>query len=331
MEEPLSLREAAARFGIKVDRLRKAAWEGRLQVRLVGTQRQVVPSEVERFLRTGGQSRPTTVPSTTQGEAAMARIIAVAIPKGGTGKTTTVLNLGTALAEQGKRVLLVDSDPQASLTTALGFAAHTLEHTLYSVLKYYLTTFHSQIELAIQPTAVGVDLVPSSIRLNRAQEELSAAVQRELVLQRLLEPVSRQYDLILIDTLPYLGILVINALVAAHEVLIPMEPEYLAAESVTMMLEDIEFIHRSGLNPHLSVSGILLTQVDQRTVIHRQVASHMRSEFGSRAPVFHTMIKQSIRFPESQACHQSILHYEPEGEGATAYRALAKEILDATT
>ncbi len=145
MEEPLSLREAAARFGIKVDRLRKAAWEGRLQVRLVGTQRQVVPSEVERFLRTGGQSRPATVPSTTQGEVAMARIIAVAIPKGGTGKTTTVLNLGTALAEQGKRVLLVDSDPQASLTTALGFAAHTLEHTLYSVLKYYLTTFHSQI------------------------------------------------------------------------------------------------------------------------------------------------------------------------------------------
>ncbi len=260
----------------------------------------------------------------------MARIIAVAIPKGGTGKTTTVLNLGTALAEQGQRVLLVDSDPQASLTLALGLESQGLEHTLYSALKYYLTTFRSQIELAIQKTEIGVDVVPSSIRLNRVQEELSATVQREFALQRLLAPVATRYDVILIDTLPYLGILVINALVAAQEVLIPMEPEYLATESVTMMLEDIDFIHRSGLNPGLSVTGILLTQVDQRTVIHRQVANYMRTEFGNRAHVFETMVKQSIRFPESQACHQSILQYEPDGEGAMAYRALAREILNAT-
>jgi chromosome partitioning protein len=326
----MSLREAAALFGVKVDRLRKAAWEGRLQVRLVGTQRLVLPSEVERFLRAGSHSRALAGQVAAQGGDSMARIIAVAIPKGGTGKTTTVLNLGTALAEAGKRVLLVDSDPQASLTIALGFDVSALEHTLYSSLKYYLTTFHSQIELAIQQTAIGVDLIPSSIRLNRAQEELSATVQREFVLQRLLDPVASHYDVILIDTLPYLGILVINALVAAHEVLIPMEPEYLATESVAMMLEDIEFMHRSGLNPHLSVTGILLTQVDTRTVIHRQVASYMRTEFGSRAPVFQTMIKQSIRFPESQACHQPILHYDPVGEGAMAYRALARELLDAT-
>ncbi len=326
----MSLRDAAALFGVKVDRLRKAAWEGRLHVRLVGTQRLVLPSEVERFLREGGHSRPVPGPVAAQGGESMARIIAVAIPKGGTGKTTTVLNLGAALAEAGKRVLLVDTDPQASLTMALGYDVSSLEHTVYTALKYFLTTFHSQIELTIQKTDIGVDLVPSSIRLNRAQEELSATVQREFVLQRLLDPVTDRYDVILIDTLPYLGILVINALVAAHQVLIPMEPEYLAAESVTMMLEDIEFIHRSGLNPRLGVVGILLTQVDQRTVIHRQVASHMHTEFGSRVPVFQTMIKQSIRFPESQACHQPILQYDPEGEGAMAYRALAREILDAT-
>lgn len=331
MEEPLSLRDAAALFGVKVDRLRKAAWEGRLQVRLVGTQRQVVASEVERFLRESGHSRPSATTVAAQGGESMARIIAVAIPKGGTGKTTTVLNLGTALADAGQRVLLVDSDPQASLTVALGYDLSTLEHTLYSALKYYLTTFQSQIDLAIQKTDIGLDLVPSSIRLNRAQEELTATVQREFVLQRLLEPVASRYDVILIDTLPYLGILVVNALVAAHHVLIPMEPEYLAAESVNMMLEDIEFIHRSGLNPTLSVLGILLTQVDQRTVLHRQVASHMQTEFGNRVPIFHTMIKQSIRFPESQAYHQPILRYEPQGEGAAAYRALAQEILDATS
>ena len=133
-------------------------------------------------------------------------------------------------------------------------------------------------------TTIGVDLIPSSIRLNRAQEELTATVQREFVLQRLLEPLRDRYDVILIDTLPYLGILVINALVAAQEVVIPMEPEFLATEFVAMMLEDIAFIDRSGLNPALHVSGVVLTQVDQRTVLHRQVISHMRTEFEGPGP-----------------------------------------------
>ncbi len=326
MEELITLREAAALFGIKVDRLRKAATEGRLQVRFVGNQRLVAPSEVERFLRDGGHSRtPTSSIAVHTGES-MTRIIAVAVPKGGTGKTTTTLNLGAALAAQGKRVLLVDFDPQGSLTLALGLRPDEQEHTIYSAMKYYLTTFEPQLDRAIVPTSIGADLVPATIRLNLSNAELTVAPQGELVLQKLLAPLAPQYDVILIDTLPYLGILVENALVAAQEVLIPLEAEYLATESVSLMLQQIQFMRKSGLNPRLTVSGILLTQVDPRTVLNRQFVEFARTEFGSKAPVFETLIKRSIRFPESQACHQSILQYDPQGEGTRAYQALAEEV-----
>lgn len=260
----------------------------------------------------------------------MARILAVAVPKGGTGKTTTTLNLGAALAEQGKRVLLVDFDPQGSLTVACGVRANEVEHTIHSAMKYFLATYESQIDLAIRPTPAGVDLVPANIRLNLANAELTIATQGELVLQKLLAPIADRYDAILIDTLPYLGILVVNALVAAHEVLIPLEAEYLAAESVALMLEQIQFMRRSGLNPNLSVCGILLTQVDARTVLSRQVIEYARKEFGTRVPVFETIVKRSVRFPESQAYHQPILQYEPNGDGARAYRALAAEVWNGT-
>ncbi|MDQ5852563.1 MAG: ParA family protein, partial [Chloroflexota bacterium] len=273
--------------------------------------------------------QPLSAPALSASGDAMARIIAVAVPKGGTGKTTTTLNLGAALSEQGKRVLLVDFDPQGSLTLALGVRAHELEHTIHSAMKYFLATYEPQLELAIQPTSVGVDLVPANIRLNLANSELTVATQGELVLQKLLAPVAARYDAILIDTLPYLGILVVNALVAAQELLIPLEAEYLATESVALMLEQIQFMRRSGLNPNLTVCGILLTQVDSRTVLNRQVVEFTRKEFGSRVPVFETVIKRSVRFPESQASGQSILQYDPNGEGARAYRALAEEVWDA--
>ncbi len=256
----------------------------------------------------------------------MTRIIAVAVPKGGTGKTTTTINLGAALAEQGQRVLLVDFDPQGNLTQSLGFRPGDLQHTVYSAIKYFLTRYEPQLELAILKTPFDVDLVPTSARLNLANDELAVAIQREFVLQKLLAPLKPQYDVILIDTLPYLGVLVVNALVAAQEVLVPLQAEYLATESVSLILDQVQLMRRSGLNPDLKIAGILLTMVDSRTTINREAVEYARKVFGSRVPVFDTMIKRSVRFPESQAQHQPILQYDRNGEGARAYRALVEEL-----
>ncbi|MBF6612192.1 MAG: AAA family ATPase [Chloroflexi bacterium] len=332
MEDSIPLQEAARQFGVKATRLRRAAWDGRLAARLVGNQWLVPPVEVERFLREGRHrsgSAGAPVQAARKGET-MARIIAVAVPKGGTGKTTTTLNLGAALAEQGQRVLLVDFDPQGNLTQSLGLRPSQLEHTIYSAIKYFLTRYEPQLELAIHKTAAGMDLVPTSARLNLANDELAVAIQREFVLQKLLAPVANRYDVILIDTLPYLGVLVMNALVAAHEILIPLQAEYLATESVALILDQVQLMRRAGLNPDLSVTGILLTMVDKRTVINREAAEYVRKTFGHQVRIFDTVIKRSVRFPESQATHQSILGHEPQGEGARAYRALAAEVLNAT-
>lgn len=327
--DELPLKEAAQAYGVKLDRLRRAAWDGRLDARQVGSRWMTTAAAVERFLQSDGRQRTQQQAAVSREGAAMTRIIAVAVPKGGTGKTTTTLNLGAALAEQGQRVLLVDFDPQGNLTQALGLRPAELEHTAYSAIKYFLTRFESQLDLAIQKTAAGVDLVPTSARLNLANDELAVAIQREFVLQKLLAPVASRYDFVLIDTLPYLGVLVVNALVAASEILIPLQAEYLATESVALMLDQIQLMRRSGLNPNLTITGILLTMIDQRTVINREAVDYARKVFGSKVPVFETMIKRSVRFPESQASHQSILAYDPSGEGARAYRALAGEVLHA--
>lgn len=327
--DELPLKDAAERFGVKVDRLRRAAWDGRLAARLVGNQWMVQPAEVERFLRASGRRAAHVERAGTREGDAMARIIAVAVPKGGTGKTTTTLNLGAALAERGQRVLLVDFDPQGNLTQALGLRPGDVEHTVYTAIKSFLTRFEPQLEQAIVPTAAGVDLAPASARLNLANDELAVAIQREYVLQKLLAPVAPRYDIILIDTLPYLGVLVLNALAAAHEVLIPLQAEYLAAESVELILDQVQLMRRSGLNARLAITGILLTMIDQRTVINREAVEHARRKYGGQVTVFETMIRRSVRFPESQASHQPILRYDPQGEGARAYRALAEEVLRA--
>lgn len=264
----------------------------------------------------------------------MTRIITVALPKGGTGKTTTTLNLGAALHEQGQRVLLVDIDPTGSLTNALGIPAASIEHSTASVILDYLTTFEPNLEPAIRSTDSGMDVVPAG-RTGVARHDLSAAhaaveqaMQREWVVSKILQTAVDRYDAILIDTPPNLGILVKAALVAATEILIPLEAEYLATESVTMILQEVYRMRKQGLD-HLKVRGIVLTQVDQRTVLHREVISYARTQFGSHVPVLQTMIRRSIRVPESQSRHVSMLEYEPKGEVAEAYRALAREVTNA--
>lgn len=328
MSDLIPLKDAAERLGVKLDRLRRAAWDGRLSARQVGNQWMTTLAAVEQFLREGDgrRRRESAAPASAQEGAGMARVIAVAVPKGGTGKTTTTLNLGAALAEQGQRVLLVDFDPQGNLTQSLGLRPAQLEHTSYTAIKQFLTHFEPQLDQAISQIGAGLDLVPTSARLNLANDELAVAIQREFVLQKLLAPLLPRYDYILIDTLPYLGVLVINALVAANELIIPLQAEYLATESVALILDQVQLMRRSGLNPRLRITGILLTMVDQRIVIHREAAAYARKVFGERVHMFETTIKRSVRFPESQASHQSILQYEPNGESARAYRALAEEV-----
>jgi chromosome partitioning protein len=165
--------------------------------------------------------------------------------------------------------------------------------------------------------------------LNLANEELVVAVQREFILQKLLEPVRAQYDFILIDTLPYLGVLVINALVAADEVLIPLQAEFLATPSVGLIIKQVEIVKRSGLNPRLVVSGIVLTMIKERTIMSRETMQHARKHFGREARVFETYVKDSASITQSQAARQSILQYESRGDTARAYRALAEELLHA--
>jgi chromosome partitioning protein len=264
----------------------------------------------------------------------MTRIITVALPKGGTGKTTTTLNLGAALHEQGKHVLLVDIDPTGSLTNALGIPAASIDYSTASIIQEYLTTFEVDLQPAIRATYSGIDLVPAGRPgitkhdLSIAQSAVEQAIQREWVLYKILGTVADRYDVVLIDTPPNLAMLVKAALVAATEILIPLEAEYLATEAVTMLLQEVQRMRKQGLD-HLRVRGIVLTQVDQRTVLHREVIEYAHAQFGTHVPIFNTMIRRSIRVPESQARHVSMLQYEPHGEVAEAYRSLAKEVTHA--
>jgi chromosome partitioning protein len=190
-------------------------------------------------------------------------------------------------------------------------------------------TYYEPADLPILSSAIGVDVVPSNSVFTAAEEELLLAVRREVVLQQLLQPMLGRYDTIIIDTAPSLGVLVQNALVAAHQVIIPLEAEYLATPSIPLILKKIQITHRTGLNDQLSIAGILVTMTDDRTVMSRETVAYIRQTYGAYVPVFRTTIKRLVQFPNSQALHQSILQYDPQGEGSRAYRALAEEVLHA--
>lgn len=325
-DELITLKHAAELAAVNVDRLRRAAYENRLITERKGHERLVHVSEVQRFLREGGRAPEAVAAPQPSARTGQARIIAVAIVKGGTGKTTTTLNLGAALAEQGKRVLLIDLDPQCSLSLALGVNVQDIDATVYSAMADFLATFEPHLERAIIATDSGVDLTPSSIRLGRLDKELNFATQKEFVLQKLLQPLLGQYDFILIDTMPATNNLLTNALAAAHQVLIPHEPQYLSVESLAMTLEDIDQVRRSGLNPGLTVFGIVITKAKPQTTLHREVIDFTIEEYSRRARVLDLVIRDSVKFGESQTRHQSILQYQPNSDGAQAYRALAKEV-----
>ena len=257
----------------------------------------------------------------------MTRIIAIAMQKGGVGKTTTTINLAAALVELGQRVLAIDLDPQSNLTQHAGFDPDQVSPTVYEAFKAEIDGFESHVENAIYKTDEGFDLLPSQPELSLIELTLINTLSRERVLTTILQDVIADYDFILIDCNPSLGLLVINALTAASSVIIPIQTEYLAARGAFMILSSIETVRRKKLNPDLKIEGILLTMADTRTTLTKDILQAVDQQYGAGIRIFDPFIKRSVRFAESAVAGQSILAYEPGGQGAEAYRQVARVIL----
>ncbi len=250
-----------------------------------------------------------------------ARIIAMCNQKGGVGKTTTTINLGAALAELGRKVLLVDFDPQGALSVGLGVRAHELDQTIYNLL----IGQGRDIREIIQRTGTeNLDIVPANIDLSAAEVQLVGEVAREQVLSRVLRPVMDDYDTIMVDCQPSLGLLTVNALTAAHGVIVPLECEFFAMRGVALLIETIDKI-TDRPNPRLQVDGILATMYDGRTLHSREVVRSVVDHFGDR--VFHTVISRTVKFPDATLAAEPITSYASSHSGAEAYRQLARELI----
>jgi chromosome partitioning protein len=251
-----------------------------------------------------------------------ARIIAFANQKGGVGKTTTTINLGTALAEIDQRILIVDFDPQGGCAIGLGIESGALDLSVYNAL----LDRSCDVADVIQKTQVpGVDLLPSNIDLAAAELMLVQEVAREQTLLRVLAPLRLDYDFMLIDCPPSLGLLTINALTAADGVIIPLECEYYALRGMALLMDSIDRV-RERLNPRLQVDGIIATMYDARTLHSKEVLQRVKEAFGRR--LFETVVRKTIRFAEAPVVGEPILTYAPASPGAQAYRQLAQEVMD---
>lgn len=247
------------------------------------------------------------------------RVIAIANQKGGVGKTTTTVNLGASLAELDFRVLVVDLDPQGNATTGLGINPRTLEYTMYDVLLNDVS-----LDECIEPTEVrGLFVAPASLDLAGAEIELVPAFSRESKLKRALEEVIDDYDYVLIDCPPSLGLLTVNALVAAGEVLVPIQCEYYALEGLGQLTRNVDLVQRN-LNSNLEISAIVLVMYDARTRLGEQVATEVRAHFGRT--VCRNVIPRNVRLSEAPSFGKPITTFDPSSRGAVAYRELAREV-----
>lgn len=256
-----------------------------------------------------------------------AQIIAIANQKGGVGKTTTCANLGIGLAQSGKKVLLVDGDPQGSLTISLGHPnPDQIPVTLSDMMGKILTDQPINPGEGILHHSEGVDLMPANIDLSGMEVSLVNAMSRETILRQYLDTVKNQYSHILIDCQPSLGMLTVNALAAANRVLIPVQSDYLPAKGLEQLLSTVSKVRRQ-INPKLQIDGILLTMVDTRTNFSKDICTLLRDTYGSKIKVFGTEIPHSVRAKETTAEGKSIFAHDPEGKVATAYTNLTKEVL----
>jgi chromosome partitioning protein len=250
----------------------------------------------------------------------VAQTIACANQKGGVGKTTTVVNLASYLARSGDRLLIVDLDPQGNATSGLGVDRSSLDRSVYDAV----VGACSIADLIVPTSAKGVDLVPAAIALAGAEVELATSDARERRVHRLIATITDRYDIIFIDCPPSLGLLTVNALTAAHAVLIPLQCEYYALEGLTQLLATVDLV-RDHLNPRLALDGVVLTMADGRTNLSAQVATEARQHLGSR--VYDTVIPRSVRLSEAPSHGLPIDRYAPESRGALAYAALADEFM----
>ncbi len=261
---------------------------------------------------------PVPAPLTGHGPA---RVIAMCNQKGGVGKTTTTINLGAALAGYGRRVLIVDFDPQGAASVGLGINALDMEQTIYTLLM----NPKADVRATVCHTATeNLDIIPANIDLSAAEVQLVNEVARESALARVLRHVEADYDVILIDCQPSLGLLAVNALTAAHGVIVPVEAEFFALRGVALLVETIETV-RDRINPRLKIDGIVATMVDSRTLHSREVLQRLKEAFGDL--VFDTRIGRTIKFPDASVATEPITSYAPNHAGAHAYRRLAREVI----
>ena len=261
------------------------------------------------------------------GEQNNCRVIAIANQKGGVGKTTTTSNLGIGLARQGKRVLLIDADAQGSLTASLGYREpDKLDITLANVMGNIINEKEMDVEYGILRHEEGVDLMPGNIELSGIEVSLVNVMSRETVLRSYIEEQRSRYDYILIDCMPSLGMLTINAVAAADSILIPVQAAYLPVKGLEQLIKTIGKVKRQ-INPRLEIEGILMTMVDSRTTYARDISKFMIENYGSRVRIFNSSIPMSVRAAEISAEGTSIYKHDPNGKVAKAYQSLTEEVL----
>ena len=254
------------------------------------------------------------------------KVIALTNQKGGVGKTTTAVNLGVCLSKQGKKVLLVDADAQANLTMSLGYPRpDDLPISLATIMQDIIDDKPFDVQKGILHHSEGVDLLPSNIELSGLEVRLINAISRERVLTTCINEVKKNYDYVLIDCMPSLGMLTINALAAADSVVIPTQPHYLSAKGLELLLRSVSKVRRQ-INPHLRIDGILMTMVMPRTNISKEVTAFVRSAYGQNIKVFDAQIPHSIRAVEATAEGKSIFAYDKGGKVAAAYEQFGKEV-----